>query len=166
MPLFLIEDFEPAAAVEIASATDRSGGRLVEARTAADHTHVFAVAEHHSWDRLATALEEVEVIGADDVAEVRLVGADLADVHARSAPRPRYLVEWDLPTGLDMATYLTRNASTSPLYAQIPEVILRRTYVREDLGKSMCLYNADNAADVRRARDLVQTPVDRLYELS
>lgn len=35
---------------------------------------------------------------------------------------PGYLVEWDLPTSPDMATYPTRNASTSPLYTQIPEV--------------------------------------------
>jgi hypothetical protein len=165
MPLFLIENFEPATAADIASAADHSGGRLVETRTTADHTRVFAVAEHQSRNQLAHALEQAEVL-ADDLAEVRLVGADLADLHAPTAPRPRYLVEWDLPTGLDMATYLTRNASTSPLHTQIPEVILQRTYVREDMAKSMCLYNAGTDADVRRACDLVQTPVDRLYELS
>jgi hypothetical protein len=173
MPLFLIEKNPPAAepvaveelATDIASAASHSGGRLVEAHTTTDHAHVFAVADHPSQERLSSALDDADVL-AGDIAEVRLVGADLADVHATTAPQPRYLVEWDLPAGLDMATYLTRTESTSPLYAHIPEVIFRRTYVREDLGKSMCLYTAQNDADVRRARDLVQTPIDRLYELS
>jgi hypothetical protein len=113
--------------------------------------------------RAGLAAAGVEV---DDVAAVRLVGADLDEVKAATGEGPRYLVEWDLPSELTMDTYLARKREKSPLYAEIPEVAFRRTYVREDLDKCLCFYDAPCADDVYRARDVVSAPVDRFHELS
>ena len=40
-----------------------------------------------------------------------------------------------------------------------------RTYVRVDMDKCLCFYDAPDEDAVRRARVAVQTPVDRLYGL-
>lgn len=41
-----------------------------------------------------------------------------------------------------------------------------RTYVREDLDKCLCFYDAPDEAAVLRAREAVSTPVDRVHALS
>ena len=74
-------------------------------------------------------------------------------------------MEWDIPSHIDMDTYLTRKAEKTPLYASIPEVSFLRTYVREDMGKCLCFYDAPDADAVVRARDIVSTPVNRLHTL-
>jgi hypothetical protein len=61
-----------------------------------------------------------------------------------------------------MEAYLQRKAEKSPLYAQVPEVRFLRTYVREDMAKCVCLYAAPDEEAVRRARQVVSAPVDRL----
>jgi hypothetical protein len=109
----------------------------------------------------ATALEATEVNGPD---EVRLVGADLESVKA-ARPAAGYLVEWDLPPELDMESYLARKKANAPRYADVPEVSFLRTYVREDMIKCLCFYDAPDEAAVRRARDAVSTPIDRLHGL-
>jgi hypothetical protein len=72
------------------------------------------------------------------------------------------LVEWDLPAGLEMDAYLARKKEKSPLYAQVPEVKFLRTYVREDMARCLCFYNAPDQEAVVKARQVVQAPVDRL----
>jgi hypothetical protein len=109
----------------------------------------------------ATTLEATEVSGPD---EVRLVGADLESVKA-ARPAAGYLVEWDLPPELDMESYLARKKANAPRYADVPEVSFLRTYVREDMIKCLCFYDAPDEAAVRRARDAVSTPIDRLHGL-
>ena len=96
--------------------------------------------------------------------EVRLVGAGLSDVKA-ARPAAGYLVEWDLPEGLDMESYLARKKANSPMYAKVPEVSFLRTYVREDMVKCLCLYDGPGEQSVLRAREAVETPVDRLHTL-
>ena len=64
-----------------------------------------------------------------------------------------------------METYLARKKEKSPLYAEVPEVAFRRTYVREDLDKCLCFYDAPCVEDVERAREVVSAPIDRLHEL-
>lgn len=40
-----------------------------------------------------------------------------------------------------------------------------RTYVREDMDKCLCFYDAPDETAVRRAREAVTTPIDRLHRL-
>jgi uncharacterized protein DUF4242 len=97
--------------------------------------------------------------------QVRLVGAELGDVK-RAREAAEYLVEWDFPAGLTMDAYLERKRAKAPLYAQVPEVRFLRTYVCEDMSKCLCFYQAPDAAAVRRAREVVTTPVTRLSPLA
>jgi hypothetical protein len=144
-----------------------AGGQIVESRVTADLKRLFTIVEHDADDEtvLRAAFVAADVV-VEDVAAVRLVGADLDEVKATASQGPRYLVEWDLPTDLTMDAYLARKRERSPLYEQVPEVAFRRTYVREDLDKCLCFYDAPCADDVYRARDVVSAPVDRFHELS
>jgi alkylation response protein AidB-like acyl-CoA dehydrogenase len=65
-----------------------------------------------------------------------------------------------------MDRYLTRKREKAPLYANVPEVTFLRTYVREDMGKCLCFYDAPDESAVRRARDVVSTPITRLHSLA
>lgn len=156
----LVERLGPAVA--------STAAEVVESRVTADLKRLFVVVEAPSTDvdealRAALARADIEV---EDIAPVRLVGAELDEVKAASADGPRYLVEWDLPADLTMETYLARKKEKSPLYAQVPEVAFRRTYVREDLDKCLCFYDATCVEDVERAREVVAAPIDRLHELA
>lgn len=142
-------------------------GEFVEAQVTADRGRVFAIVELDG-DDVAAALESA--LGAaglevEAVSPVRLVGADLAQVKA-NRPASGYLVEWDLPAGLTMDAYLARKKEKSPLYAQVPETTFQRTYVREDMVKCLCFYDAPDEAAVLRAREVVSAPVDRLHALA
>jgi hypothetical protein len=64
-----------------------------------------------------------------------------------------------------MDTYLARKKEKSPLYANVPEVAFLRTYVREDMAKCLCFYDAPDTDAVVRAREVVSTPIDRLHVL-
>ena len=141
----------------------RVGGELIEAQVTAEH-RVFVVAEFAD----GRALElQASVVGAAEItgpSEVRLVGAELAQLKA-IRPTAGYLVEWDLPAELDMDSYLGRKKANAPKYAEVPEVRFLRTYVRVDMDKCLCFYDAPDEDAVRRARVAVQTPIDRLYGL-
>lgn len=142
----------------------RGGGELIEMQITAGGDRIFAIAEFEPGsapDLDATILKVAEVDGPH---EVRLVGADLDQIKA-ARPEAGYLVEWDLPADLDMDSYLARKEANSPKYANVPEVSFLRTYVREDMDKCLCFYNAPDEAAVLRARDAVSTPVDRVHTL-
>ena len=62
-------------------------------------------------------------------------------------------------------SYLARKKANAPRYADVPEVSFLRTYVREDMDKCLCFYDAPDEAAVRRAREAVSTPIDRLHGL-
>jgi hypothetical protein len=144
-----------------------AGGEVVESQVSRTFDKVFAVVEAGSPEELATALNGRSLPLASAVTgpdEVRLVGAELAEVKA-ARPEAGYLVEWDLPAGLDMEGYLARKKANSPKYAQVPEVAFLRTYVREDMVKCLCFYDAPGEESVRRAREAVETPLDRLHAL-
>lgn len=151
----------------VATAVDGVGAGVVESQVTADLKRLFTIVEH-AGDEQAVRVAVTEAgVEVEDVAAVRLVGADLEDVKAAAGRGgPQYLVEWDLPEELTMETYLARKREKSPLYAQIPEVAFRRTYVREDLDKCLCFYDAPCADDVYRAREIVSAPVDRFHELA
>ena len=176
MSLFLFElvpataDRAGASAVleEVDKAAAAAGAELIESQITGSHDRVFAVVEATAaavlTDAFTTAylVNATEVVGPD---EVRLVGAELDQIKAIK-PTAGYLVEWDFPDGLDMDTYLARKKAKAPLYANVPEVAFLRTYVREDMTKCLCFYDADDEAGVVRAREAVDTPIDRLHSLA
>jgi hypothetical protein len=171
MPLHLIEitpadaDTEVVRALldRVADAVTAVGGELVDAQVTADAKRAFAVAEHDGCAAVRSALTGAEV-PVDSVEPVRLIGADLQEVKRQRHPG-RYLVEWDLPEDLTMEAYLARKKANAPRYAEVPEATFLRTYVREDLDKCLCFYDATDAEAVRRARAAVSAPVDRFHEL-
>lgn len=137
---------------------------VIEAQVTADRGRVFVILEAEGAEALDALLAAVHP-GTEPVTPVRLVGDDLERVKAtRSAAG--YLVEWDLPEGLTMEAYLTRKKEKSPLYAQVPETAFLRTYVREDMVKCLCFYDAPDEEAVVRAREVVSAPVDRLHRLA
>ena len=141
---------------------ERAGGDLIEAQVTAQSRRVFAIAEFAAEPVTLDSEQLAATVAGPH--QVRLVGADLAELKA-ARPQAGYLVEWDLPAELDMESYLARKKANAPKYADVPEVQFLRTYVREDMDKCLCFYDAPDEAAVRRARDAVSTPIDRLYGL-
>lgn len=175
MPLYLFElvparrdrDGVDELLVQIDKAASASAGALIESQVTGGHDRVFAVVEAAGPDALATEFGGGALHGAEQVTgpdEVRLVGAELAQLKA-ARPSAGYLVEWDFPAGLDMDAYLARKKAKAPRYADVPEVSFLRTYVREDMVKCLCFYDAADEDVVRRGRAAVDTPIDRLHAL-
>lgn len=172
MSLFILElettTTDRAAAARaldlVADAAIDAGGELLEATVTGDNGRAFAVIA--AGDRaVAVAAGHASALSFTGPDEVRLVGATEDEVRAARGEGARYLVEWDFPAELTMDQYLAGKKAKSPLYAQVPEVRFLRTYVREDMSKCLCLYDAGSEADVRKAREVVATPVSRLHEL-
>lgn len=171
MSLFLLEfDTTRPEATDVprllesaTQAATTAGGEVIETHIAPAMNRAYVVVEHDRENGLKAGLA-VAGVPEHELAQVRLVGAELEDVKANKT-QPGFLVEWDLPKELDMDTYLARKKEKSPLYAQVPEVSFRRTYVREDMMKCLCFYDGPDEDAVRHARDVVSTPVDRLARL-
>ena len=173
MALFLVEaELDPAGREQAARAIERiadeytaSGGSLVEAQVTAAHSRVYLILE---GDECAgVVLDAAELPGVASLTEavpVRIVGPTVDEVRARGA-EAGYLVEWDIPEEITMEQYLAAKRQKSPLYDTLDDVAFLRTYVREDTQKCLCFYDAENEAAVRRAPEVVSTPVSRLYEL-
>ncbi|MER7082503.1 Protein of unknown function [Saccharopolyspora kobensis] len=152
---------------EIGEVASSVGGEIIESQVTGSHDQLFVVVEAADAADLATVLTAERLTGAAEVAgpdQVRLVGAELAEIKA-ARPKAGYLVEWDFPADLDMDTYLGRKKANAPKYAEVPEVSFLRTYVREDMVKCLCLYDAPDEGVVRKAREVVNTPIDRLHAL-
>lgn len=171
MPLFLLEVPLSGDAPgglddlfgKLADTAKQANGELIEVQVSREHGLAYAIVEH----RVAEVVEAVfkqAGIEFNEVAPVRLVGAELEDLKQRKAGA-QYLVEWDIPEGITMDQYLNRKREKAPLYAQVPETQFLRTYVREDMVKCLCFYDAPDEDAVRRAREAVDTPVDRLTRL-
>lgn len=173
MALFLLEFTPPtrersevqSLLDDIAARVQGVGGELIEAQVAADLQRVYVIVEHAEQAALASALGDGRYPAAE-IAEVRLVGATLEELKAAKGGRANYLVEWDLPDDLTMEAYLERKRAKAPNYAKVPEVRFLRTYVREDMEKCLCFYDAPDADAVCRAREAVETPIDRLIPLA
>lgn len=172
MPLFLVETPLPTAgdgATDqlfdlLATAAQHAGGELIEIQVGVDAGLVYAIFEHDAAAAVQSAVTGAGV-PVSDFAPVRLVGADVADLKA-SRQGASWLVEWDIPAGVSMEQYLSRKKEKAPLYASVPEARFLRTYVREDMIKCLCFYDAPDEAAVRRARQAVDTPIDRLSRLA
>lgn len=148
---------------DIDAQVHRAGGDLIEAQVTRGDHKIFAIAEFAD----SPASLDAAGLGVDRINgphQVRLVGAELDQLKA-ARPAAGYLAEWDLPAALDMESYLARKKANAPKYANVPEVAFLRTYVREDMDKCLCFYDAPDEDAVRRAREAVQTPIDRLHHL-
>lgn len=169
MSLFVAEiNTSKDKAVESALATiDQSlsgiGGEFIESQVTADHNRIFAVLEHDSIVDVENALDAAG-LDVEDLAKVRLVGAELEDVK-QLKKGSQYLVEWDFPEGLTMDKYLARKKEKSPLYDDLDDVKFLRTYVREDMVKCLCFYDGDSEDAIVNARKVVDTPISRLHKL-
>ena len=171
MSLFLLEiDATTTSREEVSAliarasaAAEKAGSDLIEAQVTADLSRVYVVVEQVACEPFEATLRAAGV-EYDSITPVRLLGADLEEVKAARRPG-QFLVEWDLPEGLSLDAYLERKKAKAPLYAQVPEVSFLRTYVREDMEKCLCFYDAPDVPAVLRAREAVSAPVDRLYGL-
>jgi hypothetical protein len=169
MPLYVAEldttsESDVSAVISrAAAAASVNGGEFIESQVTADHHRVFAVLEHANIVTLRADLE-ASGLKVDDLASVRLIGAELEDIK-KLKPAGQYLVEWDFPEGLTMDRYLARKAEKSPLYNDIEDVKFLRTYVREDMVKCLCFYDGDSEEAVVAARQVVDTPISRLHKL-
>ena len=137
-----------------------SGGEPVDFFFGEGLKTVYSISEAPSKIALEAQLTKSD-ISYKEVSQVRIVGATVDEVRQHSQDAT-YLVEWDLPADLSMDTYLQRKKEKSPLYANVPETTFLRTYVREDMDKCVCLYDAPDEAAVVRARECVDTPIDRM----
>ncbi|WP_338442047.1 DUF4242 domain-containing protein [Synechococcus elongatus IITB4] len=168
MPLYLVEATLPEVAPEIvqtqlnelAAAASQQQAVLIEAQVARSDRKIFVIVEADS-EAVAQAAVEPSPWAIAAIKQVRLIGQD-PRINPDRKTEANYLVEWDLPAGLTMETYLQRKAEKTPLYAQVPEVQFERTYVCEDLSKCLCFYDGPDEAAVRRAREVVGAPIDRL----
>ncbi|STD13836.1 Uncharacterised protein [Dermatophilus congolensis] len=152
----------------IAERAATASTHIIESEITQSGSRIFIILETPNLDALTTALTQHPIPHVNEISEptpVRLVGANLEDLKAQR-PSAGYLVEWDLPEELDMDTYLANKKRKTPLYANVPETTFLRTYVREDMAKCLCLYNAPDENAVKRAREAVSTPIDRLFALA
>ena len=133
---------------------------LVETSFASSLGRLYVVLEAANKGIIDALLKDTK-LPVLDAALVRVVGTPAES----DAVQPSHLVEWDLPQNLKMDQYLQRKAEKTPLYANAPTVKFLRTYVREDMAKCVCLYQAPDEAAVRHAREVVSAPVDRLAQL-
>ena len=171
MPLVLIEkvtnttdkDALQDLVKSIAASLSALGGEPVEFFFGKDMQIVYTVVEAESKVAVQTGLTKAQ-ISYDDVSLVRIVGATVEEVRQRSK-EANYLVEWDIPAEITMDKYLQRKQERAPLYANVPETTFLRTYVREDMMKCLCLYDAPDDDAVKRAREAVGTPIDRLTRI-
>jgi hypothetical protein len=171
--LFLLEVPLPkdsGAALEpllerLAETATKAQGELIEVQVSREAGLAYAIVEHRAAEVVDHFFREAGV-DFNEVAPVRLVGAELEDLKQRKQTAgAQFLVEWDIPEGVSMDQYLNRKKEKAPLYAQVPETQFLRTYVREDMMKCLCFYDAPDEDAVRRARAAVDTPVDRLTRL-
>ena len=167
MPLQLIELLIPKGVARdrfesgLRSAIEAAASRVVETTLARDLERFYVVVESSTPETVPAALKAAD-FRVEDAATVRVVG----ELPAAGSTAPSHLVEWDLPADLKMDQYLKRKAEKTPLYANVPEVKFLRTYVRDDMVKCVCLYEAPDEDAVRRAREAVSAPVDRLSRVA
>lgn len=138
-------------------------GEVIETQVSQGAQQVFVVLEAEDKATLEAAITQID-LQLKDLAQVRLVGAELEDIK-KLKPKGQYLVEWDFPEGLTMEKYLARKKEKAPLYADIQDVQFLRTYVREDMVKCLCFYDGDSEEAVLKAREVVDTPVSRIHHI-
>lgn len=167
MSLYLVEvPLEGRKEPEIAEALDQvaralgGDGEIIEVQVGLEADRAFIVANAPDAARVAEAVKAAG-LSVENAKEVRLVGAELDEVKGR-AGKANYLVEWNLPAGLTMEQYLKRKQEKSVHYAEVPEINFERTYVCTDMSKCLCFYDSPSEELVKKARKLVEAPIDSL----
>lgn len=167
MSLYLVEvPLQGRNEAEIAEALDQvaralaGDGEIIEVQVGVEAERAFLVAQAADAARVAEAVQSAG-LAVENAKEVRLVGAELDQVKAQ-AGKANYLVEWNLPAGLTMDQYLQRKKEKSVHYAEVPEIQFERTYVCTDMSKCLCFYDSPNEELVKKARELVEAPIDSL----
>ena len=167
MSLYLVEvPLEGRKEPEIAEALDQvaralgGDGEIIEVQVGLEADRAFLVANAPDAARVAEAVKAAG-LSVENAKEVRLVGAELDEVKGR-AGKANYLVEWNLPAGLTMEQYLKRKQEKSVHYAEVPEINFERTYVCTDMSKCLCFYDSPSEELVKKARKLVEAPIDSL----
>ncbi len=148
---------------QLADVATQASGELIEVQHGRDLGMVYAIFEHRMAEVL-DGLLRARNIEFTEVVPVQLVGPTLDEVKARRGAA-NYLVEWDIPEEIGLDQYLASKRAKAPLYANVPETTFMRTYVRQDAIKCLCLYDAPDEDAVRRAREAVNTPIDRLTRI-
>ncbi len=147
----------------LARALQVRGGRLVEAQVATDRSRLFLIVETPEGELVEPVVRGVG-LEVRMSKPVRLIGQEIDEI-SRSRSDVDFIVEWNFPPGLTMEAYLERKRANSPRYALVPEVRFLRTYVCEDMSKCLCFYEAEREEDVRRAREVVEAPVDAIIRV-
>lgn len=167
MSLYLIEssvsaDRQDALKDKLDDFTRRlqNKGELIEVHIGTEAGRAFVIVKADDEQFVRSAAERAGLAPLH-VKEVLIVGDDVERIKNRPTDA-NYLVEWNLPADLTMEKYLARKREKSPLYEQVPEVKFERTYVATDMSKCLCLYDAPDEQFVKKARDVVQAPVDAL----
>lgn len=170
MSLYLVEvalggrnESEISEALDAFASALSGDGELIEAQVGVEAGRAYLVAEAADSAHVADAARAAG-LSVDNAKEVNLVGAELADVKNR-AGKANYLVEWNLPEGLTMERYLKRKQEKSVHYAEVPEISFERTYVCTDMSKCLCFYDSPSEELVKKARELVEAPIDTLTTL-
>lgn len=172
MSLYLVESFLPknlrerasleAIIQKIAQQADERNSTFIEAQIAEDFNRAFFILESNDQTTVRHLLSNHN-IPVTLLKQVRLVGQELDDIRKNNS-QVKYLVEWNLPEGLTMDSYLKRKKEKSVRYAEVPEVTFHRTYVCEDMTKCICFYDAPGKDSVYKAREAVEAPVDAITE--
>ena len=95
---------------DLADNARANGAELIEAQVTADRSRVFAILEADDPAGVVAATSDLAA-EACEPAQVRLVGAELADIKA-VRPEAGYLVEWDIPASIP------RSPSYAPMCAK------------------------------------------------
>ena len=135
-------------------------GEIIEVQVGLEAGRAFVIARAKSAARVEEA-SQAAGLAVHEAKEVLLVGAELDEVKQRAGDA-NYLVEWNLPAGLTMEQYLTRKKEKSARYAEVPEISFERTYVCVDMSKCLCFYESPDEELVKKARALVEAPIDSL----
>jgi len=148
---------------QVAHRLKTQASELIEAQIGLEWQRLLTIIETDTIESVRQTLEDAGFnVGLTKA--VRLIG-ETADEVKRQKSAANYLVEWNLPENLTMDTYLKRKAEKTPLYAQVPEVSFKRTYVCEDLSKCLCFYEGETEQAIRQARIVVAAPVDGLTRI-
>ena len=114
MSLFLLEVPLPGEGKEsldalfakLADTAKQSNGELIEVQVSRENGLAYAIVEHRAAEVVDAFFKQAGV-DFNEVAPVRLVGAELEDIKKKKAGA-QYLVEWDIPEWVTMYQYLNR----------------------------------------------------------
>lgn len=79
-----------------------------------------------------------------------------------SSGRKQFIVEWNIPEEVTREKYDQAKIESLDIYPEVEGVEWKSTFLSDDMDKCYCIYEADDEEAVRRARDAVDTPIDKI----